>query len=170
VNDGTYALKKYAINVPININMNYVKRLIVKQDFKKVDSLGSFLPLSGSISVYGIAPIVLMAGCYTSQASAQDMSVEVTDNASIEASIGDGILVVPLDTKIDQNVTVNVENSSNVKVPGLPVKVLSHDEIMSMAEEAGTASRINITNNSKINVTVDGTIIYPVVTDAEEGA
>lgn len=44
VNDGTYALKKYAINVPININMNYVKRLIVKQDFKKVDSLGLWVP------------------------------------------------------------------------------------------------------------------------------
>lgn len=44
VNDGTYALKKYAINVPIDINMNYVKRLIVKQDYKKIDSIGLWVP------------------------------------------------------------------------------------------------------------------------------
>ncbi len=44
VNDGTYALKKYAINVPIDINMNYVKRLIVEQDFKKIDSIGLWVP------------------------------------------------------------------------------------------------------------------------------
>lgn len=150
-------------------------QIIVKDNAKvveyresgKVDSLGEFLPLSGSISVYGIAPIVLMAGCYISQASSQDMSVEVLDNASIEASLGDGILVVPLDTKVDQNVTVNVEDSRNVKVAGLPVKVLSHDEIMALAEEAGTASRINITKNSNVNVTVDGEVIYPVVTEPE---
>lgn len=131
----------------------------------KIDSLGEFLPMSGSISVYGIAPIVLMGGCYTSQANSQDMSVDVLDDASIEASIGDGVLIVPLDTKIDQNITVNVENSKNVKVAGLPVKVLSHDEIMALAEEAGTASRINITKNSNINVVVDGEVIYPVVTE-----
>jgi hypothetical protein len=44
VNDGTYALKKYAINVPIDINMNYVKRLIVEQDYKKIDSIGLWVP------------------------------------------------------------------------------------------------------------------------------
>lgn len=38
VNDSTYALKKYAINVPVNINMNFVRQLIVEQDFMKVDS------------------------------------------------------------------------------------------------------------------------------------
>lgn len=44
VNDTTYALKKYTINVPIDINMNYVKQLIVEQDFKKIDSLGLWVP------------------------------------------------------------------------------------------------------------------------------
>ena len=38
VNDSTYALKKYAINVPVNINMNFVRQLVVEQDFMKVDS------------------------------------------------------------------------------------------------------------------------------------
>lgn len=44
VNDSTYALKKYTINVPIDINMNYVKQLIVEQDFKKIDSIGLWVP------------------------------------------------------------------------------------------------------------------------------
>jgi len=38
VNDSSYALKRYTINVPIDINMNYVKELVVEQDFMKVDS------------------------------------------------------------------------------------------------------------------------------------
>lgn len=143
-------------------------KVVEYRESGKVDSLGEFLPLSGSISVYGIAPIVLMGGCYVSKADSQDMSVDVIDNAKIEATLGDGILVVPLDTKIDQNITVNVENSKNVNVPGLPVKVLSHDEIMALAEEAGTASKVNITKNSVINVTVDGEVIYPVVTEPDE--
>lgn len=43
VNDSTYALKKYAINVPIDINMNFVRQLIVEQDFMKTDS-GLWVP------------------------------------------------------------------------------------------------------------------------------
>lgn len=38
VNDSSYALKKYRINVPVDINMNYVKQLIVEQDFIQIDS------------------------------------------------------------------------------------------------------------------------------------
>jgi hypothetical protein len=38
VNDSTYALKKYAINVPVNINMNFVRQLVVEQDYTQVDS------------------------------------------------------------------------------------------------------------------------------------
>lgn len=45
VNDSTYALKKYAINVPILINMNFVRQLIVEQDFMKIDS-GCWAPKS----------------------------------------------------------------------------------------------------------------------------
>ena len=38
VNDSTYALKKYTMNVPVNINMNFVRQLIVEQDFTKMDN------------------------------------------------------------------------------------------------------------------------------------
>lgn len=135
---------------------------------KNVDSLGEFLPLSGSISVYGHGPIMLMAGCYSSQANSQDMSVEVLDDATIEAEVGDGIVVVPLDTKIDQNVNVTIENSNNIKVPGNTFKVYPHEELMALAEEAGVADRVNITKNSLINITVDGEHVFPVVTEPEE--
>lgn len=43
VNDSSYALKKYSINVPVDINMNYVKRLIVEQDFVQIDN-GLWVP------------------------------------------------------------------------------------------------------------------------------
>jgi len=38
VNDSTYALKKYSLNVPIKINMNFVRQLFIEQDFTKMDS------------------------------------------------------------------------------------------------------------------------------------
>jgi len=38
VNDGTYALKKYSINVPFNINMNFVSQLRLEEEFMKTDS------------------------------------------------------------------------------------------------------------------------------------
>ena len=36
--DSSYALKKYTINVPYNINMNFVNQLVVDQDFEKTES------------------------------------------------------------------------------------------------------------------------------------
>lgn len=39
VNDSSYALKRFSINVPHKINMNFVNQLVVEQDFEKVDSL-----------------------------------------------------------------------------------------------------------------------------------
>lgn len=38
VNDSTYALKQYAINVPVNINMNFVRQLRLTQEFQKLDN------------------------------------------------------------------------------------------------------------------------------------
>ena len=38
VNDSTYALKRYTINVPVKINMNFVRQLVVEQDFTRTDS------------------------------------------------------------------------------------------------------------------------------------
>ena len=45
VNDSTYALKKYTMNVPVNINMNYVRQLYVDQEFTKNES-GLWAPKS----------------------------------------------------------------------------------------------------------------------------
>ena len=43
VADSTYALKKYDINVPVNINMNYVRQLRVQQEFMQMDN-GTWAP------------------------------------------------------------------------------------------------------------------------------
>lgn len=49
VNDSTYALKKYAFNVPVNINMNFVRHLLVEQDFAMTES-GLWAPHSARTS------------------------------------------------------------------------------------------------------------------------
>lgn len=38
VNDSSYALKQYTINVPVDINLNYVKKLIISRSFKRMDN------------------------------------------------------------------------------------------------------------------------------------
>ncbi|MBR4136172.1 MAG: carboxypeptidase-like regulatory domain-containing protein [Bacteroidales bacterium] len=43
VNDSTYALKRYAINVPVDINMNFVRQLRIEQDFVRLDT-GLWVP------------------------------------------------------------------------------------------------------------------------------
>lgn len=35
VNDTTYALKRYAVNVPVDINMNFVRQLQIEQEFER---------------------------------------------------------------------------------------------------------------------------------------
>ena len=37
VNDSTYALKKYSLSVPYDINLNFVRQLVVEQEFAKND-------------------------------------------------------------------------------------------------------------------------------------
>ena len=36
--DSTYALKKYSINVPYNINLNFVNQLVIEEEFAQTDS------------------------------------------------------------------------------------------------------------------------------------
>lgn len=43
VQDSTYALKKYTLNVPYNINLNFVNELIVEEEFDRTDS-GYWMP------------------------------------------------------------------------------------------------------------------------------
>ena len=38
VNDGTYAIKRYALGIPARINLNYVSELAIEEDFEKMPS------------------------------------------------------------------------------------------------------------------------------------
>ena len=125
-----------------------------------VDDLGAFLPLSGSMSFYGYGPIVMMSGCYTSNTDDNSIGVEVLGNATLTSDKGDGIVLIPLDTKQDQTVDVVIEDSANFNVAKSNVKVYTHEELMELAEAAGTASRVNITKQSTI--TVNGEVIFPI--------
>ena len=47
VNDSSYAVKKYTLSVPYNINLNFVRQLIVDQEFERNDS-GLWAPVKSS--------------------------------------------------------------------------------------------------------------------------
>ena len=135
----------------------------------EISDLGEFLPQSGSISFYGYGPIAIMSGCYTSQTGDNSIGVQLKDNATLKSSLGNGVVIVPLDTKMDQTVEVEIDNSVNINVAKDDVKVYTHEELMELAEAAGTASKITITNQS--TVTVNGEQVFPLLTEEtpEEG-
>ena len=105
----------------------------------------------------------------TSQTGDNSIGVQLKDNATLKSSLGNGVVIVPLDTKMDQTVEVEIDNSVNINVAKDDVKVYTHEELMELAEAAGTASKINITNQS--TVTVNGEQVFPLLTEEtpEEG-
>lgn len=133
----------------------------------KVDDLGAFLPQSGSISFYGYGPVAIMSGCYTSNTGDNSIAVELLGNATLKSNSGNGLVLIPLDTKMDQTVDVTIEDSVKFAVAADNYKVYTHEELMALAEAAGTAAKVKITKQSTINV--NGKQVYPVV-DTSDGS
>ena len=130
-----------------------------------VDDLGAFLPQSGSISFYGYGPVAIMSGCYTSNTGDNSIAVELLGNATLKSGSGNGLVLIPLDTKMDQTVDVTIEDSVKFSVAKDNYKIYDHDELMALAEAAGTAAKVKITKQSTINV--NGEQVYPVINTSE---
>ncbi len=69
VNDSSYALKRYILNVPYNINLNYVNDLVLEQEFVKSDS-GFWAPKEAhTYASFSLAKSKRMKKIYAHQAT-----------------------------------------------------------------------------------------------------
>ena len=107
--------------------------------------------------------ILVMAGMYTSKAGTNEVDITVKDNASVVSDIGNGIAIAKVSSKYDQDVTVNVENTSNITAAeGYDkIRVYEFDECVEIAAASGKT----LTKASEVNLTItaDGAQTYPVV-------
>lgn len=96
--DGTYALKRCAFNVPVDINMNFVRQLRVEQDFMKVDSLHWAVEKSRTKASFSLIKRKKMRQVYVTQdilwydyeigAGIPDsLSGRLTDNGTAQADV-----------------------------------------------------------------------------------
>ena len=89
VNDSSYALKRYLINIPRRINMNFVNQLIVEQEFMKTDS-GLWAPrVSHTTASFSLLKSKKMRKIYAHQTTlwfGYETGVTIPDSLDVAAS------------------------------------------------------------------------------------
>lgn len=124
------------------------------------DDVATFLVSSG---VAALSPAILLcSGCY--QASGEgtnDANIVIKDNATVSSSNGDAVAVWRFDTLYDQNVQVDIEDSSKLSAKeGSEIfRVAEYEELAEIATAGGKTMRPKATT-SFIKATVDGEVVY----------
>ena len=141
---------------------------LVVQDNAKVennltfqDDVPTFLVTYNGPAAVGPA-ILLCSGCYkASGEGTNDASITIKDNATVSSANGEAVSVWRFDSLYDQNVTVNIENSSNLtaKEGSELFKVYEYAELAEIATAGGKTMKPNNTT-SYIKATVDGEVVY----------
>lgn len=93
INDSSYALKKYILNVPVNININFLRQLIIEQDYEKME--GCWAPnKSNMVASFSLIKRKKMRQLYFNQTTLNydyTLGIGIPDSLS-EALNGDKIL------------------------------------------------------------------------------
>ena len=122
--------------------------------------LGSNINTSGSVELGDT--IVVIAGTYNDP-NGVDTEVNVAGNAKVTSNFRAAIGVYAFDTKEKSNVSINVENASNVTTTDEAfdaIKVYDHAYIDAAATASGKIYTPKV--DSDITVTVAGEQVYPV--------
>lgn len=125
------------------------------------DNIGANLTTSGSLAL-GDA-IALIAGSY-SDPNGIDINLSIGGNATVESDFRSAIGVYMLDTKAAANVNIEAAVANNIATSDTAfeaIKVYDHTYIGEQATAAGKT--FNPAATSSVTVTVEGTVIYPVV-------
>lgn len=106
--------------------------------------------------------ILLCSGCYkASGEGTNDASITIKDNATVSSANGEAVSVWRFDSLYDQNVTVDIEDSSKLaaKEGSELFKVYEYAELAEIATAGGKTMKPNNTT-SFIKATVDGEVVY----------
>jgi hypothetical protein len=141
---------------------------LVVQDNAKVennltfqDDVPTFLVTYNRPAAVGPA-ILLCSGCYkASGEGTNDASITIKDNATVSSANGEAVAVWRFDSLYDQNVSVDIEDSSNLaaKEGSELFKVYEYAELAEIATAGGKTMKPN-NATSFIKATVDGEVVY----------
>jgi len=132
----------------------------VNNNLEFQDDVATFLVSSG---VAALTPgILLCSGCYkASGEGTNDANIVIKDNATVSSSNGDAVAVWRFDTLYDQNVQIDIEDSSKLtaKEGSELFRVVEHEELAEIATAGGKTMRPKATT-SYIKATIDGEVVY----------
>lgn len=121
--------------------------------------LGEQVTTSGVVAPS--AAILALTGVYNSSLG-NDMNISIAKTARVKGANDDAIDVAFINTKYDQTVKVDVDSKNSISYKRYPWKVYTHDELAEIAAAEGRTLAAE-TNTTDLTITVDGTIVYPVV-------
>ena len=132
----------------------------VKNELEFQDDIATFLVSSGVAALP--AGILLCTGCYQGgNGTSNDCALTISDNAKVSSANGEAVAVWRFDTLYDQNVEIDIADSSNLaaKEGSELFKVYEYEELAAIATEGGKTMRPKATT-SFIKATIDGEVVY----------
>lgn len=106
--------------------------------------------------------VLLCSGCYkASGEGTNDANIVIKDNATVKSTNGEAVAVWRFDSLYDQNVEINIEDSSKLssKEGSELFKVYEYEELAEIATAGGKTMKPKGTT-SFIKATIDGEVVY----------
>ena len=145
-------------NIEIKDNAQIINNLEHQDDF------GEYIVSSGVIAA---APaILLMTGCYKTNTESNELTLTISDDATVSSSNGEALYVARLDTLYDQTVRINVADPENLTAAAGydKIKVADHDELAAIAAASGKTMKVKAVETD-VEIIVDGEVFYDNVTE-----
>ena len=137
------------------------RAVVEAPDPDKVEPLGEQVMLSG-VACPGAAFLAL-TGIYGS-ALGNDLNVFVAKTAKLVGLTDHALDIATINTKYDQKVDVVIENANSLVAPAKTTwYVYNHDQLAEIVTRDTGKTLAPETNTTDLKITVDGTVVYPVV-------
>lgn len=138
------------LNVSENAVINSQKKGSV------IEPLGSLVTFSGCTSHN--AAILALTGIYGSSLG-NDLNINIEKPANVNGKIDNAIDIATINTKYNQIVNVNIENSEDVKFTNKLWNIYNHDQLAEMVAEQGKTLAPETTKTT-LTITVDGKEVF----------
>lgn len=145
-----------------NIEVKDNAQVINHHEPEEIYDFGKYICQSGTAAVK--EAILGLAGCYKTNTDDNDMDITISGNATVTSTNGAAVAIARLDTKYDQQVRVNIEDSSKLECAAGAelIKVYEYDELAALATASGKTLPAKSVN-SDVVITVDGEQFYPTI-------
>ena len=112
------------------------------------------------------AAILALTGCYGSDLG-NDLNIRISELAQVRGYIDNAIDIATLNTKFDQNVSVDIVGQvSNIKYVDSLWNIYNHEQLAEMASEQGKTLPVEKTS-TELTIKIGGSVVYPEQNEEE---